>query len=280
MGAKISVVVVTYNRPKDVKETVKSLLSQSREPLEIILIDDASRPPLKLNLHSQNLKFKRFNKEVGLSNARNYGISIAKGEYIAFIDDDAIPEKCWIEEIQKGFDKGADILGGPVEPLYLAEPPNWWNEKLFGGYVAIGNKYTKQIWGTNMAIRKCIFKKVGDFKTTLGRQKGKLLSGEETEFLIRAQKAGCKVFYTPAAKVFHKVPPSRMTLKYIVRLVYYKGKGARVIKGYRPLKPDMIWLITDILFLGARVLLLSDVSKKIKNLANVVLKLSYLVAPK
>jgi glycosyltransferase involved in cell wall biosynthesis len=53
------------------------------------VIDDASNPPLQLKSLSPIVRIVRFDNEVGASKARNYGIKIAKGDYIAFIDDDA-----------------------------------------------------------------------------------------------------------------------------------------------------------------------------------------------
>lgn len=73
MEKGISVVIVTYNRPKDVMETINSLLNQSYEPLEIIVIDDGSDPPLNLKSTIKNLVLIRFDEEIGVSRARNYG---------------------------------------------------------------------------------------------------------------------------------------------------------------------------------------------------------------
>lgn len=90
MKSTISVVVTTYNRPQEVKDAVDSLLNQSIKPLEIIIIDDGSSSPLRMEVDDQKLRLVRFDEEIGLSNTRNYGVKIAKGEYVAFMDDDCI----------------------------------------------------------------------------------------------------------------------------------------------------------------------------------------------
>jgi glycosyltransferase involved in cell wall biosynthesis len=241
---QLSVVVVTYNRPRDLKRTVDSLLDQSAKPLEVIVIDDGSNPPLNIEFRSKNIKRIRFDKEVGLSNARNYGISIAKGEYIAFIDDDATADKCWLEEIQKGINV-ADILGGPIRPVYQAVPPEWWNEKDFGGFVGIGNAVSRSIWGCNMVVRKEAFSTVGLFNPNIGRQKGKLLGWEEIDFIDRATKKGLSAQFMPAAVVYHKVPPKRMTLNYIIRRNYDDGKSEKIREGRQPLRTyfGIMWLM-------------------------------------
>lgn len=232
---KISVVVVCYNRQKQVHETVDSLLNQSVKPFEIIVIDDGSNPHLKMRLNARNLKVIRFEKEQGLSKSRNYAINVAKGEYVAFIDDDAVASKNWLEEIQKGIKVGADILGGPLEPIFKAKPPKWWNEKDFGVTAGVGNLGTREIWGANMVIKKDVFEKIGFFNPKIGRTDGKLLSCEDSD-LINKAKAYFNIVFMPKAIVFHVVTPERMSLRYILKWRYYTGKSIKSLSRHRVLK--------------------------------------------
>jgi glucosyl-dolichyl phosphate glucuronosyltransferase len=239
MNEKVSVIVVTYNRPKDVTETVESLLNQSVKPFEIIVVDDGSVPPAKIGFQKEKLKLIRFDQEVGLSNSRNYGVDIAQGEFIAFIDDDAIAESTWVEELQKGLE-GADVIGGAIKPLYKASPPEWWSEKDFGGVAGVGNIWAEdmiwKVWGCNMGLRTGVFKTIGRFNPSLGRRKGKLFNYEEIDLLNRARAKGFRVNFVPEAVVFHKVPPKRMTISYILAFYYYSGKSKKIQEGFRPLK--------------------------------------------
>lgn len=59
-------------------------------PFEILVIDDGSNPPLKLEIDSPNLRVIRFSEEQGLSNSRNFGISQAKEDFVAFLADDTV----------------------------------------------------------------------------------------------------------------------------------------------------------------------------------------------
>ena len=94
---------------------------------------------------------------------------LAKGEYVALIDDDAVADEHWLEELQKGIKMGGAVIGGPIKPLYEAIPPEWWNENDFGHYASIGNApnkykdFTTGIWSTNMVLRREILKKVEYF---------------------------------------------------------------------------------------------------------------------
>lgn len=242
MKTSISVIVVTYNRSRSARETVHSLLSQSAEPHEIILIDDCPASPLTEVFTWKKLKILRFDREFGVSASRNHAIKIAEGAYVAFIDDDAVADTNWLYEVQKGLDMGADIVGGPIKAFFKAIPPKWWDEKTFGHYVSIGNApnkyadYPPGIWSCNMALRKKILKTVGDFNTEVGRKGGKLLAREDVDLVNRAREKGYKILFLPDAIVYHKVESERLTIPYILKWEFYMGRTYRLLYGYRPLK--------------------------------------------
>jgi glycosyltransferase involved in cell wall biosynthesis len=227
---KISVIIVTYNRPAEVAKAIDSLLNQTVEPYEIIVIDDASSVPFTLKLTDSHVKVVRFNEEHGLSNSRNYGIQLSKGDYVAFMDDDCIADSIWLEEIQKGVDKGAEILGGPLRPLFKAEPPVWWDEYELGYFVGVGNSKDSSIWGANMIFKKTFFDKIGFFNAKIGRQKGKLFACEDLYMLSEGRKR-FKVMFVQTAQMQHLVKAERLSLRYILRWSYYAGKSQKIASG-------------------------------------------------
>lgn len=227
----ISVVVVTYNRQEEVKMTIRSLMSQTNRPLEIIVIDDNSNPPLTLESVDPVVKIIRTDEELGISKARNYGVKIAKGDYLAFIDDDALASKHWIDAIQQGIQEGAEVLGGPLIPRYRSKPPSWWSEKNLGYFVGVGNSEKKtEIWGANMVFKRTVLEKLGYFDPKLSSYKGKRLHGEDIVLIAKA-KAHFKVMFIPKAIVFHSVKPSRLTLTYIIKWSYVQGRSLRIAYG-------------------------------------------------
>jgi glycosyltransferase involved in cell wall biosynthesis len=226
----ISLVIVSYNRPKEVRGVIRSLLSQTVPPYEIIVVDNNSIPPLDLKVDFPRFTLIRNEREMGSSIGRNIGIKIAKGEYVAFLDDDCVATSNWLEEVQKGLAADAQVLGGTIKPLFRAEVPDWWNEKDFGGCVGVGNIYRKQIWSGNMIVKRSLFNEVGWFNPKLGRHKGKLLSAEELDFLNRAE-AQHKALFLPKAEVFHIVPAKRLTLQYALRWYYNAGKSFKIMYG-------------------------------------------------
>ncbi len=235
MKDDVSVVIVTYNRAKDVNDAINSVLNQSTKPLEIIVIDNGSIPPVNLPFQSDRLRLIRFDQESGLSNARNFGTKTAQGDYIAFMDDDAIASYHWLEEIRMGLET-AQIVGGQVKPLFLVPPPDWWNQEDLGVCAGVGKISSEDIWGGNMAIKADVFATVGLFNPNLGRKKGKLLSCEENDFFNRSKRKGLIFKFVGAAVIYHKVPAKRMTFSYILRWSYYNGKSQRIYEKVSPLK--------------------------------------------
>ena len=118
MTKKVSVVIPTYNRPKVLMQSIKTVLNQTyKGEIELIIVDD-SKKSLKQEIDKEfkkNLdKNRKINyihnaKKEGAPKARNLGIQKAKGEYLAFLDDDDIwiPEK--IEKQVKIMEKNKEI---------------------------------------------------------------------------------------------------------------------------------------------------------------------------
>ena len=96
---KVSVVIPAYNKSNLTRKTILSILEQTYKNIEIILVDDGSTDDTKENIMSLNKNIKYFYKENnGACSARNFGMSIATGEYIAHIDCDDIYYRSKIEK--------------------------------------------------------------------------------------------------------------------------------------------------------------------------------------
>ena len=109
MNPKVSIIVPIYNAEKYMKKCIDSILSQTLKNIEIILVNDGSSD------NSANIadEYSRLDKRVrvihqnnsGPSVARNTGISVARGEYIGFVDSDDYIEQTMYEELFKSADK-------------------------------------------------------------------------------------------------------------------------------------------------------------------------------
>lgn len=95
----VSVIITSYNRPKLIYDAVKSVIGQTFKDYEIIIVDDASNEQTQQSIELickefDSIKYVRHIENKGLPVARNTGLSIAKGEFVSFLDDDIwMPKK-------------------------------------------------------------------------------------------------------------------------------------------------------------------------------------------
>ena len=98
---EISIIVPVYNVEKYLKKCVKSILNQTLDNYEVILVDDGSTDSsgdICERLQSEDNRIKVFHKKNGgLSDARNYGVRYSSGKYITFIDSDDYIRKDYLE---------------------------------------------------------------------------------------------------------------------------------------------------------------------------------------
>ncbi len=249
--SKISVVICTYNRAENLKETLRALDRQiTSEDFEIVVIDNNSTDSTKKVIHEFSVSNQRqvryfFELAQGVSFARNRGIRESAGEFIAFLDDDVIPAENWIQSISNAFSQyQADCLGGPVLPEWPGNPPLWpfFKDGISGVFglldrgseVIQTNEYISNfLLGGNIAYRTSIFDKVGLFRIDLGRTATHLGGGEDSDMIQRALKTGKLAVYDPKISVHHKIPEQRMQPAYFRKWHFDMGRTTAKISKFR-----------------------------------------------
>jgi glycosyltransferase involved in cell wall biosynthesis len=238
-GIKISAIVCTHNREGHFGNAVRSLMNQniSESEYEVIIIDNASTDNTWETLehefgHVSNVRYL-FEPAVGLSRARNRGWLGARGQYVAFLDDDALACANWLKDLCTALDDPeVGAAGGPIFPIYETDVPKWFDVSLLPLYSCRhwGKLITDLIpgrffYGTNMAIKRNILEQVGGFRTDLGRQGSVLLSDEELAVFKEIETRGYKKRYMPECIVYHVIGRERLTLKWLMRRFYWLGRG-------------------------------------------------------
>ena len=237
---KISAIICTYNRSQLLRKALISLMEQTMptEDYEIIVADNASSDDTEEVTYSlmekaSNLRYIH-EPNLGLSHARNRGISEANGEIIAFMDDDAVADSEWLKMIVRAFEDvelSPVCVGGKVKPLWETPKPDWFPEALLG-YLSLLDFGDKSHWcdfprehlvGCNIAFLKRSLLDMGGFNPLLGRKGLSLAGNEEIELLRRMKQKGEGFYYEPRAIVHHLIVKERLTKKWLLRRFYHEG---------------------------------------------------------
>lgn len=120
---KVSVIVPVYNLEEYLKKSLDSLANQTLKDLEVILVDDGSKDSSPKILNEYAKKYKNFKvihkKNGGVSAARNDGLDVATGEYIAFLDgDDWLETDCFEKAYKKAKEGKCDIVAYDTLAIY------------------------------------------------------------------------------------------------------------------------------------------------------------------
>ena len=255
----ITVVVCTYNRAPILREALDSLAASSVATSvnwEILVVDnnstDGTRRVVDKCSEQNPGRFRYFfESQQGLSFARNAGIREARGEVVAFSDDDVKVEPNWLQnltaEVLTGNYAGA---GGRIFPEWTSPRPAWLPVQDRYGLAPLTSfdlgptpiDLTEPPVGANMAFRKSMFEKYGHFRTDLGRRPGTLIGDEEIEFGNRLLKGGERLRYEPSAVVHHPVQEARVKREYFLAWWFDKARAEILQDGV----PQSRWRICGI----------------------------------
>jgi glycosyltransferase involved in cell wall biosynthesis len=221
---KLSIIICTYNRIELLKKVLDTLTKQIvSKPFELLVINNNSTDNTEsvvLELVKENNQVKYFNEaNQGLSFARNHGVRQSIGEWVLFIDDDALPEDDLFDKLNPYLTQTNHlIVGGHYSAWYYYGKKKWSKDKYYSNYPTItkktfcnGNNFLS---GGILLIHKSIFLKVGYFDTELGMIGNKIGYSEETEFQLRLRKTEVQLLYDPEIKVRHVVAKQKLHLKW------------------------------------------------------------------
>lgn len=201
----VSVIVPAYGRPAATRACVESLLALDypSDRLEVIVIDDASVPPLAPALAGLPVRLIRQEQNSGQSVARNRAATMAQGEVLAFIDNDCVAAPDWLRRLVTALDElRVALVGGRV----LAPPPQ-------GRVAAFEAVRSPLDMGTvsgpvgpdepigympscNLVVRRDLLLRINGFDPAMSL-------GEDVDLIWRALTTGAEARYLAEATVIH-----------------------------------------------------------------------------
>ena len=243
---KATIAICTYNRASLLQLCIESLsnLKFPNTDFEVVVVDNnssdnteevykqmASRfPQLKLNYIKES--------QQGVGYTRTRGAREAKGEIVAYIDDDCMADENWLQYIVDFYFKhpGAMSTGGKIVPKYLVPVAGWFGKYFWGlvGHYDQGNKIfqmrgVRYPSGANMHFRKAAFEKYGYFDGNLGRSGKSLMAGEEKAMYLKLINYDEEVYYLPHVVVHHHVEGNKFDKAYVRRHSYGIGGSERIM---------------------------------------------------
>src|SRR5437899_2082026 len=238
MALTASVVIPTHNR----RATLAALLERAAPQAtaagaEVVVVDngstDGTREALARLEADGRVRVVR-EPTPGATRARNAGARAARGDVVAFVDDDALPSNGWLAALLAAFENPrVAAAGGRVRLRFAGALPAWWDATL-ATYLAAydlgpepadlgARPWYDSPRGLNLAVRRAALLAVGGFKLRLGPRAGRPSVGEESDLCFRLLARGHEIRYVPSAVVEHLVDPARLHPRWFFQRAFWTG---------------------------------------------------------
>lgn len=238
---KVSVVVCTYNGSKTLDGCLRSLETLNYPDYEVVLVDDGSKDSVpEIAARYPYIRYHR-QPNRGLSVARNVGMDLARGEVIAYTDDDCFADPDWLYFlVAKLLETGASGVGGPnllptndgpVAACVSASPGA-------PAHVLLDDALAEHVPGCNMAFWADRLRAIGGFDPVYTR------AGDDVDVCWRLQAEGDQIVFAPAAMVWHH---RRSTLRAYLKQQKGYGEAEGLLKRkhpekFRGFRDDLSWM--------------------------------------
>lgn len=243
----ISVCICTYKRPNLLKRLLHELNHQEtggQFTYSIVVSDndhlESARPIVAKFVQDSSVPMRYcVEPQQNIALTRNRAIENAKGDYVAFIDDDEFPVKDWLQKLFKACNNyGADGVLGPVKPFFDQEPPQW---LIRGRFCERAEHPTGTVieWPEartgNVLLKSQI---LTDMREPFRRQFGS--GSEDTDFFRRMVEGGRIFKWCNEAVVYEVVPPTRWKRSYLFKRALLRGQNQAHLAGFYSVTKSLI----------------------------------------
>ena len=270
---QLSIIICSYNRASYIGEALNSLYQQTAglALFEVIVVDNNSTDDTE-EVYTKwreqhlngNFSYTTETKQ-GASYARNNGAKLAKGNWLCFMDDDAVATPDYVKNILNHISNHPSIVGfgGRIIPKYIPTEPRWMSyyvSSLVGNFdyapTARPFEYGKYPLESNMIVSKAVFEQIGGFNTALPGVVGTLrIGGEGKELFYKILAFGHTIYYDPSILVYHVVEVKKLTSEYMYRVASGIGRGERTRTIAISQKAYLLKIAEYIFKLGASIVL-------------------------
>lgn len=196
----VSVVIPTYNRSKELKRALESVLSQTYKNFEVIVVDnnstDSTDAMLK-DLNDQRIRLLKINNNGVIAASRNLGINASSGKWIAFLDSDDWWYSNKLERVMHYFDSGYDVCYHDLKIISSQRKFSLHQKKMsgyqvkkpvFNDLIQFGNALSN----SSVVVKAALIKQIGGLC-----EDRRLIASEDYECWIRLSKLTNKFKYIP-----------------------------------------------------------------------------------
>ncbi|HPB29863.1 MAG TPA: glycosyltransferase family 9 protein [Candidatus Sumerlaeota bacterium] len=230
----VSIVILTANRHDMLEACLAGLRAQTFQDFETILVDNAPSPATATVAARSGVACRIIENPgaVSYAEARNRGVRESQAPWIAFTDDDCVPDPAWLDHLVN-HDPRADAVGGIVIPLRLLPFPEWWQSDLnwlpafsVSGLLEEGAGSRHYPQTANILFRREIlqqysFQEIGG---GFSQKKTRAYTGrEDVELWRRLRLEGKRCVIAPRAVVYHDIPATRLEYRYLLRRAFNDG---------------------------------------------------------
>jgi glucosyl-dolichyl phosphate glucuronosyltransferase len=243
----ISVVVPTCNRSEPLLKCIESIRANIYPHYEIIVVDQSSDdaiPKQIVDLSYKDEKIVYLHSQFRCSSdSRNRGWRVAKGDIIAFTDDDALVDPRWLEAYAEAFHQGnanVGMVGGRIEPVFQIPRPPWLppeKDYLLPSFNAGSGLKPFPVESlpisVNFALKRSVIESIGGFDVRLGLKRGRRnanIGGEDSFLSMKVKEAGFLILYQGAAIVYHPVIAQRLKRLFFLKRNFLDGITTIAIK--------------------------------------------------
>lgn len=258
MAPSTSVIICSRGRADLLWEAATRVLSLHPPPTELVIVDQSDQPDERLvAVAADSAVPVRYDwaPDRGLSRARNRGLATARGDIVAFLDDDMLPQAAWLGALVDALthaDERHVVTGqvpeGPPE-VAGARAPSTITESRPRTYT--GRPARDVLYAGNMAMFRTAYEAVGPFDERLGAG-SQFPAAEDNDYGYRLLKAGYTILYRPEVVAVHRAWRDEGSLTRL-KFDYGRGQGGFYAKHIRAGDRHMAWRLTiDVLHHGVR----------------------------